>query len=485
MTMSDRPNVLLICTDHWAGGYLGCADHPAIVTPTLNQLAANGVRFPNAYTDCPICVAARRSLMTGLSPTTHGSRSNSQAPMPTATVAQTFRDAGYQAYCVGKLHTTPYRNRIGFDDVILDEEARMPAKGQMDDYEIYLAEQGFAGKRFSHGLANNDYLWAPWHLPDEHHVTEWAGREMTKMIKRRNTEKPSFWYLSFAHPHPPLQPLQRFWEIYQDAPIPDATIGDWAKDQANLPTHLQARQNSAPRRLDWEQRNSRRAFYALCTQIDYQVRQVIGALRDEGIINNTIILFTSDHGDMLGDHGLWAKNLMYDKSACVPMILSAPGDERVGHHRVDSRLVKTSDIMPTLLDLAGIDIPECVEGKSMLSDSPHEWVRSEIADNETASRMIRKGDWKLVYYPASNYSQLFHMVEDPLECHNRAQDSQCSKVLQELESILVSTFTGTETEWAKDGKLIGVESKSSTKPGPNHTFSNQRGYQVPPPPAIS
>ena len=122
--MSDRPHVLLICTDHWPAAHLGCAGHPAIETPTLDELARGGVRFTRAYSECPVCIPARRTLMTGTSPRTHGDRVFLDTqPMPDLPLlAQSFRDTGYQAYASGKLHVYPQRNRIGFDDVILNEE---------------------------------------------------------------------------------------------------------------------------------------------------------------------------------------------------------------------------------------------------------------------------------------------------------------------------------------------------------------------------
>ena len=152
------PSVLLISTDHWPADLMGGAGHTAIRTPTLDSLAGAGVRYTNAYAECPVCIPARRTLMTGTTPRTHGDRNFLvQEPMPPfPTLAQTFRDAGYQAYAVGKLHVFPQRDRIGFDDVILAEEGR-PILGAIDDYEIWLGEQGHPGRSFAHGMSNNEY----------------------------------------------------------------------------------------------------------------------------------------------------------------------------------------------------------------------------------------------------------------------------------------------------------------------------------------
>ncbi|HCR16942.1 MAG TPA: hypothetical protein DIU35_05620 [Candidatus Latescibacteria bacterium] len=151
--MLEQPNVLLITTDHWFGSLLGEAGHPHVQTPTLDQIARNGTRFTRAYSECPVCIPARRTLMTGVSPRTHDDRVFKETlRMPDVpTVAQTFRNAGYQACAVGKLHVYPQRDRIGFDDVILGEEGRMQF-GAVDDYELFLGDQGFAGQQFTHGM---------------------------------------------------------------------------------------------------------------------------------------------------------------------------------------------------------------------------------------------------------------------------------------------------------------------------------------------
>jgi hypothetical protein len=142
-------------------------------------------------------------------PRTHGDRIYDETLRmpPVPTLAQTFRDAGYQAYAVGKLHVMPPRDRIGFDDVILEEDGRLQF-GSLDDYEIFLGDRGYVGQTFAHGMSNNEYWYRSWHLPEECHVTNWASQQMARTIKRRDPTRPALWYLSYRHPHPPLAPLQ-------------------------------------------------------------------------------------------------------------------------------------------------------------------------------------------------------------------------------------------------------------------------------------
>ena len=476
-----RSNVLLISTDHWPAALLGEAGHPAILTPTIDELARSGVRFTNAYGECPVCIPARRTLMTGTSPRTHGDRDFGETkPMPELpTMAQTFRGAGYQAYGVGKLHVYPQRDRIGFDDVILDEEGRTQY-GVVDDYELFLADQGYPGRQFDHGMSNNDYQTRPWHLPEELHATNWATQQMVRTIKRRDRDKPGFWYLSYRHPHPPLVPVQTYLDMYDGIDLGEPVVADWARGE--LPYSLQGVQARAAHMTPDQVRLARRAFYALCTHIDHQIRVLIGSLREEDLLDDTVICFTSDHGDMLGAHGMWAKKLFYEPSANIPMVLvGAANDKRVGHHRVDDRIVGWQDVMPTLLDLAGVDIPETVEGISMVGDARREYLYGEVGEGDHATRMIRQGRHKLIYYPVGNRRQLFDVEADPFELRDLSGEAAHEGLLCELTEKLAGELYGGDEEWYVDGALAGRPNRRF-KPGPNRGLSSQRGHHWPPPP---
>ena len=182
-----KPNVLLICVERWSARRVGAAGHPSIMTPTIDQLATNGVRYTNAYSAVPTCIPARRALMTGTTARTHGDRIfNETLRMPELpTLAQTFYDAGYQTYAVGKMHAYPQRDRMGFCDILINEEGRHHLEGQADDYELFLAEAGYSGQEFVHGVGNNEYMTRAWHLPEHLHPTNWTVREMCRLIHRR------------------------------------------------------------------------------------------------------------------------------------------------------------------------------------------------------------------------------------------------------------------------------------------------------------
>jgi arylsulfatase len=483
--VAEQPNVLLITTDHWPAHLLGIAGHPVIQTPTLDELSRCGVRFTNAYTECPVCIPARRTLQTGVSPRTHGDRIyKEKLTMPQIpTMAGTFRAAGYQAFAVGKLHVFPQRNRIGFDDVILDEEGRT-MYGVIDDYEMYLGDQGLPGRQFLHGMANNDYAFRPWHLAEEHHATNWATREMARVIKRRDPTKPAFWFTSYRHPHPPLVPLQTYLDMYRPFKIDEPQVADWVM-RSDAPYAVQGAAFKGSKLNAQQQLEVRRAFYALCTHIDHQIRVLIGTLREEGILNKTIICFSSDHGDMLGNHSMWAKRVLYQPSVNVPMILiGATGDSRVPEGRTDDRIVGWQDIMPTLLDLCGIEIPETVEGISMVGHKGRDWLYCEVGEDLHASRMVTDGRYKLIYYPVGNRSQLFDTIEDPSEMTDLSENPEHKAKLDQLSQVLISQLYGGDEAWAKDGAFVGAALKKF-HPAGNRTLSAQRGSHWPPPPQMN
>ena len=183
-----RYNVLFIQVDQWGEKFLNFTGNDKIMTPTINQLARDGVTYSNCYSTCPVCIPARRSLMTGLFPKAHGDRVYSdRMKMPSVTtLAEAFHQAGYHTMAVGKLHVYPQRNRIGFQDVILQEEGRYEFGGP-DDYQIWLGENGYIGQEFLHGMGNNTYYTRTWPLGENAHPTTWATGQMVKQIKRTHS----------------------------------------------------------------------------------------------------------------------------------------------------------------------------------------------------------------------------------------------------------------------------------------------------------
>lgn len=471
-----RPNVLLVTVDQWPGHLLGIAGHPVIQTPTLDEMARSGTRFTNAHSECPICVPARRSLMLGQSPRAHGDRIyDDQMTMPPETIAASFRAGGYQTTGIGKLHVFPQRDRIGFDDVTLDEEGRAQY-GVMDDYEMFLGDRGHPGQQFDHGMSTDGYVHRPWHLEEALHVTNWATQAMVRQIKRRDPTRPSFWYLSYRHPHPPLVPPQAYLDLYRGARMDAPLEGNWG----DAPWSVATKRLRGDKYTVAQVAEIRRTFYALCTHIDHQLRLIIGTLREECLLDDTVILFTSDHGDMLGDHGLWAKSLFYRGSTGVPMIMVAPkGSALDTPEAVDDRLVTLADVMPGLLSLAGLPVPETCDGLSFAGEETRDAIYGEFSTGAGATRMYRTNRWKLIYYPTGNRRQLFDMETDPEERHDLATRDDHVGLLEEMTQAMISELYGSDVDWLTNGRLTGLPDRE-VESRVNRDLSSQRGHHWPP-----
>ena len=476
----NRKNVLLISTDHWAGSFFGHSGCD-VYTPTLDYLASNGIEFNSFYSECPVCIPARRTMMTGLTPKSHGDRVYSdRMEMPSVpTLAQVFRDNGYQAYAVGKLHVYPQRNRIGFDDVILAEEGRYEF-GETDDYQTWLGENGHVGEEFMHSMGNNTYYTRPWHLEEKYHPTNWVTMNMMKMIKRKDPTRPAFFYCSYQFPHPPLVPLQTYLDMYRDRKLLPVTEDDWNDSYV-----LSLLRSSADLYSPYEIERARKAFYAQCTHIDYQIRLLIGTLRECSLLDDTIIVFTSDHGDMLFNHGLVAKRLMYEESSRIPLIFAGKPILGFKGKEYENRLAEMADLMPTLLSLCGLDIPSTVEGIPLFGERERDFIYGEVSEGEKATRMIRDRDYKLVYYPCGNVKQLFDMKNDRNECHDLYGKAEYKATAESLEKKLMDNLYGDDLKWIKDGRLAGFEAPEKLILKPDFGLYNQRGYHWPQPKGYS
>jgi arylsulfatase A-like enzyme len=471
---------MLICVDQWPGALMGAMGHQRILTPTLDQLAANGTLFTQAYSTTPICIPARRALMTGTDARTHGDRvfdEHLEMNPALPTLPQVFRDAGYQAHAVGKLHVFPQRNPIGFDSVVLNEEGRHHLGGGKDDFELFLEREGYGGQELTHAMGNNEYCMRPWHLPEYCHPTNWTAREMCRTIHNRDRSRPAFWYCSFIAPHPPVTPPRDYLEMYHHLGVDEPFIADWAKSFDALPYALKQHIGKFSAITPAGITLARKGFYAQCTYIDHQIRLIIGQLREENLLDNTMLLLTCDHGDMLGNHGIWAKPPMFEWSTKIPMILIPTADyARVGHHQVDDRLASLHDVMPTLLDLCGLPIPATVEGHSLASSYRRDHLFCQAWEDDRAMRMVRHKQYKLIWYPVGNRFQLFDVIQDPQEMHDRSTDASLAAVRGHLEQLLVKDLYGSDSRWVRNGTLIGTPDKVY-HPSPNRGLTAQRGWR--------
>ncbi|WP_274365119.1 arylsulfatase [Paenibacillus thermotolerans] len=487
--MSERPNLLLISVDQMRGDCLSVLDHPIVQTPNLDQLSRSGVLFRRAYTSAPSCIPARAAIFTGMSPARHG-RVGYQDKVPwnyEHTLPGELTKAGYQTQCVGKMHVYPARNRCGFDNVVLHDgylhynrnRSRTSAAehyDSVDDYVPWLRERaGSAADLLDLGLdCNASTMARPWHLPEALHPTNWTVAQSAEFLRRRDPTSPFFLWMSFVRPHPPFDPPQAYLDLYDEADIPDPIVGEWAETLDPNRSGLDPITASGivpSKRL----KKAMAAYYALITHVDHQIGRFLQLLDEYGLTGNTIILFVSDHGELLGDHNLFRKSLPYEGSANVPFIVADPGN-RLGLKRgsVVDRVVELRDIMPTLLDAAGVPIPDTVEGASLLPISRgeaaawREYIHGEHLAGHQSNHYLTDGKDKYIWFSQTGAEQLFDLAADPNELVDLAQSPEHARRLDAWRSRLIAELNGRE-EGYSDGRRLFAGRKA--KPVLDHVLA--------------
>lgn len=479
-----KPNVLLIMVDQMRADCLSILDHPVVDTPNLDQLAREGVLFNHAYAATPSCVPSRASLLTGMSQTSTG-RVGYQDEVPwnyDHTIASEFAQAGYHTQAVGKMHVYPTRNLCGFHHVVLHDgymhynrfknnTTMAASQEQTDDYLQWVREKHGAEVDFiDNGLdCNSSTVARPWHLPESLHPTNWVVTESIDFLRRRDPSKPFFLKMSFVRPHPPLDPPQAFYDMYKDLDLPESPIGDWAEiaDDGKSGFNPVAAKGRVPHQ---RYKRAQAAYYALITHIDHQIGRFLQAMQEYGVYQNTVILFASDHGELLGDHNLYRKSLPYNGSAKVPFILTDPGNNlHVKRHVQVEQVVEIRDIMPTLLSAAGVPIPDTVEGRSVLplcrgkeNPSWRNYIHGEHEFGEESFHYITDGKEKYIWFSLSGKEQLFDLVKDPEEKEDLSESDEYTDRLQIRRGQLIKELAGREEGYTDGKRLIAGQKAKPT-----------------------
>lgn len=469
-----KPNVLLIMVDQMRGDCLGINGHPVVETPNLDNLAHKGVRFTNAYSATPSCIPARAALLTGLTQRTHG-RVGYEDGVPwnyDHYLAGEFAAAGYHTQCIGKMHVFPTRSLCGFHNIELHDgylhEVRRHSVSELegftacDDYLPWLRQRlGPEADMIDLGLGCNSWVARPWMYPEHLHPTNWTVDRSIDFLRRRDPTKPFFMMTSFVRPHSPLDPPKAYYDQYINQEFPDVPIGDWV-DAADTPENHWLTDcydgKLDPRALH----RARAAYYALITHIDHQIGRLLEALFEYEVAQNTIILFTSDHGDLMGDHNMFRKNYPYQGAMNVPFILYDPNDLLHLKKGADRRdLVELRDVMPTLLECAGIPIPDCVEGKSVLPmarGEKTEWrdyIHGEHSRRENSYQTIVTQKYKYIWFSDNGREQFFDLENDPTELHNLIEEKGFQEEIDRCRKLLIQELSGRE-EGYTDGKQLIV-----------------------------
>ena len=409
------PNFLVIISDEHRKDALGCAWHPLVHTPHLDRLAARGTRFTNAYTSSPMCVPTRAALACGDYVHRTGFW-DSATPYDgsAATWMHRVRDAGHEMVSIGKLHFRSGEDDNGFSEEILPMHV-VGGVGWMaallrEDPPAYDAAAELAADSGPGSSSYTDY-----DLAITAAASDWIAA-------RRNAERPWAAFVSLVSPHFPLRAPQEFYNLYADA--------DFDLEPQQLPDHPEIR--NLARFFDYERHftaETRHAamagYFGLTSFLDDCVGEILATLEESGQVEDTVILYLSDHGELLGDKGMWTKQVMYEASAGIPMILAGPG---VPDGIVRNTAASIVDVAATALDVMLDTLDDSAPGLSLrqLAQDPDDADRTVLCEyhdggSTTGAFMVRWGDWKYVCYPGMP-PQLFNLAEDPSEDHDLGSD---------------------------------------------------------------
>ncbi|MEM7115166.1 MAG: sulfatase-like hydrolase/transferase [Chloroflexota bacterium] len=449
MSLSNRPNLLYIHTDQHTPYVLGCYGDQLVQTPHLDHLAANGVVFENAYCTSPICVPSRMSMLSGRHPYQNEVWTNEHGlDSATPTVAHALGAAGYKPVLAGRMHAIGPDQLHGYAERFVgDHRSNYLGGSPVDRGVLDGASEPERASLERSGSGQSAYQ-----IHDEY-VTAAAIDYLNRhAVGRQATgaNEPFCLTVGFMLPHAPFVARREDFLLY--------------KDKISLPKKQRPFSNETHPHLRWwrqhtgiaevteaEVLRARAAYWGLVTRVDAMIGQILEALAKNGLADNTLIIYTSDHGDMLGEHGLWWKHVFYEESVKVPLIISWP--EVIPAGQRCERVVSAVDVTATILDAVSAPALPNGSGQSFLRlingrSDPSDW--DDIAFAEYCSdefcpegscyqRMVRQGDWKLIYYHGQP-PQLFNLAEDPDELEDRANDPTCQAIREGLTAVVLQDW---------------------------------------------
>ena len=459
----NRPNILFICTDYQSGEDGPSLGLPFLNMPALERLCQNGVVFNRHYSTAPVCMPTRYTWITGQYPHTHGMWGNYDGWIPenSPLLMELLGKQGYYTLGIGKMHFKPWDRMAGFHRrIIADRKGNIESdKEYQDDYAKFLAE---------HNLTRWDYLKLQyesepphvydWPFPQECHIDHYVGTQAQRVIEQGELDdkKPWFLWVSFNGPHNPWDPPAEFSRPYlkMDLPPPRTYSGELQdKPMANTGARYGYTREVAdyidryPDRAREYIKRIRAGHYGGLTFIDRQLAGILEALEKKGELEETIIIYTADHGSLLGDHGSFHKGLIYERSAHVPFIVHCP--ERFKPRRTDS-LTAHVNLMPTILFLAGSPIPAGVEGKNItpILSGKKESIQDHLIIEISHNIGIITDRWKMFIYN-NGEGELYDIKNDPDELKNLFSYPEYVKIKESLKNRLIAF----RSEYAKKFKV--------------------------------
>ena len=455
----DRPHIILIMTDQQRFDTIGAWGYDYMVTPNIDRIARDGLSFRQAYCPGATCVASRAAIFTGMYPHTTGVYSFDPWGNHRNWV-QDLAESGYFCANIGKMHFSPRDIPGGFHERVIVENPTNTThdNGRADDdWGRFLSLNG--QERPNHRQHTDPdwmrkYQGVPWHLEEQYHSDVFIGNSAVSWIRDHRGDKPVFLEVGFTGPHEPWDPLPRHLDLYKDKELPGRVLreGELAQKPPQHQAHLEAfAKAGGEARIDLRPATEadiarmRQHYYAKITTVDEMIGRVLDALEEKGWLENSILIFCSDHGELLGDHGLAYKWLMYDPIVHIPMIVRYPGS--VGHPSTTDDLVSLMDIGPTVLEAAGVETPTYMEGRSLMPylEGTDISSRTFVICEDNYQVMMRTADHKLVYYIGQEEGELYDLKADPDELWNGWDDADYAgerhrMLLRMLEWMAASNY---------------------------------------------
>ncbi|GAB6167456.1 arylsulfatase [Thermostilla marina] len=464
VVQAAKPDLLLIMPDQMRGDCLSCLGHPVVETPTFDRLAREGVLFRRAYATVPSCIPARYALLTGLYPQTSGVVGFRQKPVTRPTMPQLLTAQGYLSILVGRtMHQRESDEALGYtihracSTYVRGDEYAKAIEAEFDEIREF-----HAWVTDTLGLSYNLWPARAWPIDESWHPTVWIVRTAEEVLAEIPDDRPVFLTASFYAPHPPLFPPPQYFDKYMQADLPAPAHGDWVDWDALTP---QGAEGGHRVLLTGETlRRAQAGYFGLIEQLDREVASLVQAFvaRAEKAGRPWLIAVTSDHGEMLGDHGYFRKCEPLEGSANVPMILAgSPELKLTAGTRID-RPVCLEDLLPTFLDAAGAAPPEDIDGVSLLPAARGKdtlirpWLHFEHApcySKAQAFHALTDGRIKYIWRPTDGSELLFDLVNDPKEEHNLADDPTHAETLRHWRSILIERLAR-RPEGFTDGKRL-------------------------------
>lgn len=424
-------HILILFTDQQRWDTISALGNPAIQTPNLDKLVEDSVVFDNCITPSPVCVPARLSLFSGQYPARTGNNNNNtDKTYDGEGYYKRITDSGYQSCCVGKMHYLwdPYGS-LGFDCRRSQEE--LSAEG--DEYMAYI--RGKYPWVFDYNGMRSEMYYMPQisQLPPADHPTQWIGDRSVEYINAWDGKKPMLLMSSFIHPHPPYCPPAPWQKLYREdppAPLrPEKEDMDTFRDMIGSRCSCERLQMS-----DQDILRTKNYYYACVSFVDYQVGRIMDALKAKGMYDDTLIVFASDHGDMMGDYGAIGKRTMVDSSCHVPLIVHYPGKGHAHREAVCSLV----DIAPTVLSYAGVAYdPAEFDGVDLFSAYDRKYVFSQHACGVKGTYMVTDGKNKLIYRREDGSFYFFDQIPETRNVYD-PENPTVKELTQVLEGYMAS-----------------------------------------------